>query len=212
LDKARKQGNAVMVITHHGIVEHWKGQSKLHPDYLIKDYSHVGELLASYGVRLVFSGHYHAQDITTGDFGKYGNLTDIETGSLITPPCPIRFCTIANNSLSVQSNTIIDKLHPGTDFAKESQAFVRKTIYIEAVSTLNKYFVTGNDADYIANAICSAFDAHYSGDENASLRPAFDENKLSLWARIVYSQEKYVLDGLWSDIPPADNNCTISLK
>ncbi len=212
LDKASRQGNAVIVMEHHGIVEHWDGQSKLHPDYLVQDYKHVGQLLASYQVRLAFSGHYHAQDITAGDFGQYGSLTDIETGSLITPPCPIRFCTIANNNLTVQSMTIIDKLRPGTDFAKQGQDFVTKTIYDEAITTLKKYFVSGSDADIIANAVCAAFNAHYSGDENASLRPAFDENKLSLWGRIVYSQEKYVLDGLWKDLPPADNNCTISLK
>ena len=212
LDKARKQGNAVIIMSHHGIIEHWKGQSKLHPDYLIKDYSHVGQLLASYQVKLAFTGHYHAQDITSGDFGQYGKLYDIETGSLITPPCPVRFCTITNNNLSVQSNTIIDQLRPGTNFTRESEAFVRKTIYSEAVSTLKKYFVTGSDADYIANAVSSAFVAHYNGDENASLRPAFDENKLSLWGRIVYSQEKYAIDGLWSDLSPADNNCTIPLQ
>lgn len=212
LKKAREQGTAVIVMEHHGVVEHWTGQSKLHPDYLVSDYKNVGKLLASYDVRVVFTGHYHAQDITRGDFGQYGSLYDVETGSLITPPCPIRYCTISSGSLSIRSDDIIGKIHPGTSFEKDGTAFVKKTVVGEAVATLNKYHVTGSDADYIANAVGAAFIAHYNGDENAALRPAFDENRLSIWGRIVYSQEKYVLDGLWSDLPPSDNNCVINLS
>jgi hypothetical protein len=211
LKTAKAQGKAVTVMSHHGIVEHWAGQSKLHPDYLVSDYKYIGKLLASYDVQLAFTGHYHAQDITRGDSGEYGSLYDIETGSLSTPPCPIRYCTISGGSLSIRSDDIIGEIHPGTNFEKDGEAFVRKTIVKEAVETLNKYYVGGSDADYISNAVAAAFVAHYNGDENTALRPAFDENKLSLWGRIVYSQEKYVIDGLWSDLPPSDNNCVIDL-
>ncbi|MDR0221068.1 MAG: metallophosphoesterase, partial [Lachnospiraceae bacterium] len=73
LKDAQQQGIPVMAMMHHGVVEHWEGQAKLHPDYLIEDYQHFGRLLASYDVRLVFTGHYHAQDVTQGIFagGKY---------------------------------------------------------------------------------------------------------------------------------------------
>lgn len=212
LKKANESGNAVIVMEHHGIIEHWTGQSKLHPDYLVDDYQHIGQVLASYQVQLAFTGHYHAQDITGSNFDHYGKLYDIETGSLITPPCPIRFCTISNGTLSIRSNDIIGQIHPGTNFEKDSEAFVKKTIINEAITTLNKYHVTGNDADYIANTVSAAFMAHYNGDEKAFQRPSFDENKLSLWGRIIYSQEKYVIDGLWSDLPPSDNNCEINLN
>jgi len=68
LIKAQEQDKAVMVLMHHGVVEHWKGQKKLHPDYLVEDYYHFGKLLASYNARLAFTGHYHAHDITRGNF------------------------------------------------------------------------------------------------------------------------------------------------
>jgi 3',5'-cyclic AMP phosphodiesterase CpdA len=212
LKEAEAKGNAVIVIEHHGVVEHWTGQSKLHPDYLVSDYKNVGKLLSSYNVRVAFTGHYHAQDITCGDFGQYGSLYDIETGSLATPPCPIRYCSISGGSLSVTSEKIVGEIHSGTSFAKDGETFVRETIYKEAIKTLKGYFVTGSDADYIANAVTDAFIAHYNGDENSANRPAFDENKLSLWGRLIYSQEKYVVDGLWKDIQPSDNNCVIDLN
>jgi 3',5'-cyclic AMP phosphodiesterase CpdA len=87
LKKANENKKAVIVLEHHGLVEHWIGQSKLHPEYLIPDYKRVGELMASYNVRLAFTGHYHAQDIVMSKFDNGGFLYDIETGSLITAPC-----------------------------------------------------------------------------------------------------------------------------
>jgi 3',5'-cyclic AMP phosphodiesterase CpdA len=212
LKEAKQQHKAVIVMEHHGINEHWVGQSKLHPDYLLSDYKYVSKLLSSYDVKLAFTGHYHAQDITLADNGKYGSLYDIETGSLITAPCALRTCTISGNKLAVTTDDLVGKLHPGTDFEKNANAFVEKTVYNEAYKTLKKYFVSDKDDKYISTAVSKAFIAHYSGDENPSDRSAFDENKLSLWSRIIYSQEKYVVAGLWKDLPPADNNVTLDLS
>ena len=36
LKEANENKKAVIVMQHHGIVEHWNGQSRLHPDYLIQ--------------------------------------------------------------------------------------------------------------------------------------------------------------------------------
>jgi hypothetical protein len=82
---------------------------------------------------------------------------------------------------------------------------------LEAASILKKYRVSAKDTNYIAGAVGDAFAAHYEGDENPSLRPPFDKSKLGLWGRFIYSRQKYVLDGLWEDLPPADNNVGFSL-
>ena len=211
LRAAADRNKAVMAMMHHGIVEHWNGQSKLHPDYLIDGYYDFGKFLASWDVRLAFTGHYHAQDIARGQFGdKY--IYDIETGSLITAPCPIRYIDIKNNSVQIRSTAIVDRIRPGTDFAVNADAFVKKTVMLEALGVLRKYKVPAQDADYIANAVGDAFTAHYSGDENPALRPPFDRSNLGLWGKFIYGMQKYVLDGLWEDIPPADNNTSFRVK
>ena len=211
LRTAADQNKAVMAMMHHGMVEHWKGQAKLHPDYLIEDYVNFGKFLASWNVRFGFSGHYHAQDIVLGKFSdKY--LYDIETGSLITAPCPIRYVTIKNNVMDIHSDTIVNKIHPGTDFAANAEAFVKRTVMIEAAHTFRNYKMPEKDIEQVANAAGDAFVAHYSGDENPALRPPFDSKKLGLWSRFIYSQFKYVIDGLWEDLPPEDNNVRIELK
>ena len=194
---------------HHGVVEHWKGQSKLHPDYLLSDYKYVGKFYSSYGVRLAFTGHYHAQDITLEDNGSQGFIYDVETGSLITTPCSVRYCSIADNSFTVKTVHLIDSY--STDFQAYANAFVKKTIYNEAYKTLIGYHVSTKDADYISNTVAEAYIAHYNGDENPSERVVLDKSKLSLWSRVIYSQYQYVIDGLWQDITPADNNVSFSL-
>ncbi|NTW28860.1 MAG: metallophosphoesterase [Coriobacteriia bacterium] len=211
LGKAQASGKTVVCMMHHGVVEHWKGQGKLHPDYLVEDYPYVGKLLASYGVRLVFTGHYHAQDIARADYGDSGFIYDVETGSLATAPCPVRYCAISKGTVEIVSTDMVARLKPGTDFTAEAAAFVRKTIMTEAVSVLRGYRVSEADSSYIADYVASAFMAHYNGDEKTEAMPAFDSGKLSLWGKIIYSQERYVIEGLWHDLSPADNTVTLSL-
>jgi len=210
LGEAAKQGKAVLALMHHGVVEHWDGQSKLHPDYLVADYKHFGEFLASYNVKIVFTGHYHAQNIAQASFGEK-TLFDVETGSLVTYPCPIRYCEIKDGAFTVSTDTIGDKLRPGTDFAEKAEAFVKQTVMLEAKNTLLQYRVSEQDADIIADAVGDAFAAHYSGDADAALRTYVDTGKLSLWGRIVYSTQRYVLDGLWAVSTLPDNDASFRL-
>ena len=210
LQAAAGQNKAVMAMLHHGIVEHWKGQARLHPDYLINDYAGFGKFLASWNVRLAFTGHYHAQDISLAQFGDK-HIYDIQTGSLVTTPCPIRYINIQDNVMQIRTETIADKIYPNTDFVDNARTFVKRTIMYEAMRALKKYKVSDKDADYIANAVGDAFVAHYDGDENPNLRPSFDASKLGLWGHFIYYHQKYVLDGLWTDLPPADNNVSLGL-
>ena len=209
---AQKNEVAVVAMMHHGAVEHWDGQRKLHPKYLIEDYARFGEVLASYGVRIIFTGHYHAQDITRGKYENGGYLYDVETGSLVTAPCPIRFCKIEGNAFKVETKTIVDSFRPGTDFADGANAFVKQTVALEALKTLESYMVKGLDADIISNAVGDAFVAHYYGDEDPNMRPELDKSRLSVWGRFILFMQQYVLDGLWVDLEPADNNASFSLN
>ena len=211
LAKANQSSKAVIVMEHHSVAEHWTGQSTLHPDYLVQDYKYVGKLLASYYVRLVFTGHYHAQDITLAEFNGSGRIYDIETGSLITDPCPMRYCTITGNTLNTTAKTLVGELRPGTDFEKLADQFLSDTIEREAYSTLIRYHVPQKDAHTIARYVSAGFVAHYKGDEDVAKKPDFDESKLGLWSLAVYTTKKYVVDGLWEDLPPADNNVTLKL-
>ncbi|MFB0919718.1 MAG: metallophosphoesterase [Oscillospiraceae bacterium] len=209
LTQAQEQGKAVILLEHHGVVEHWKGQSKLHPDYLLSDYKYNGKFYSSYGVRLAFTGHYHAQDISYENNGDDGFIYDTETGSLSTPPCSFRYCTIKDNSITMKSTYLIDGY--SAEFKTEALDFVKKTIYNEAYKTLKKYHVSDADTNYLANVIASAYVEHYNGNENKAEKITVDTGKLNLWGKIVYSQYAYVIKGLTNDLPPDDTDCAFSL-
>lgn len=211
LRDGRTQGKAIICMMHHGVVEHWDGQGKLHPEYLVEDYPWVGELLASYGVRVVFTGHYHAQDVARADYGKGIFLYDVETGSLATAPCPVRYCELDGNRLDVRSTMLVDALRPGTDFGAQARAFVLATIASEAFDVSRGYWVSEDDSDYIASKVAPAFVAHYNGDEDPADKPVIDTGELSLWGRFIWSQQRYVVDGLWADVEPADNDVALEL-
>ena len=211
LREAASNNKAVIAMMHHGVVEHWKGQKKLHPDYLIQEFVSFGSFLASWDVRAVFTGHYHAQDIARAEYNEKV-IYDIETGSLVTAPCPMRYVEIKDNSLNIRTETIVDKIYPWTNFAHNATAFVKKTVMLEAENILRRFKVSENDIAVIADAVGDAFVAHYSGDENPALQKKIDTYKLGLWGRIVFGQQQYVIDGLWKDLKPVDNNVKIQFK
>ena len=207
---AAAKNKAVIAMAHHGVVEHWKGQAKLNPDFLLEDYRRFGKFFADNNVRFVFTGHYHAQDIAAARFGD-NVIYDIETGSLSAAPCPIRYLEFKDKALHIRTQTIADKVRPGTDFAANADAFIKKNYRIAAERILARVKVNKKDRDYIAGAIADAFAAHANGDENPALRPAFDRSRLGPWGRFISWSQQYVLDGLWTNIPPADNDTVIEL-
>jgi len=208
LRSAEDHNKAVIAMMHHGVVEHWKGQRKLHPNYLIQDYVGFGNYLASWNVRAVFTGHYHAQDITHSENNKK-IIYDVETGSLVTAPCPVRYVDIKNNIMNIRTETIVDKIHPETDFASNAMSFVKETIKLEEASILKRFNMSESDIDIIADAVGDAFTAHYNGNENNFLQKKIEKDKLSLWGHFVLAQHKYIINGLWDDINPSDNNARI---
>jgi calcineurin-like phosphoesterase family protein len=212
LEKAAVQKIAVMAMIHHGVIEHWNGQGKLHPDYLVEDYPNFNRFLASYGVRLAFTGHYHGQDIALADYGQAGFIYDIETGSLVTPPCPMRFCHIQNNIIRISSVNLIDNLGPGSAFSEEANAFMLKSLEYEIINTLRNYLVSDRDSALLANYIALAFVAHSLGNEDPSRKPQFNPKELSLWGRFIYSRQTKMIDNLWTNNPPEDLNVSLDLS
>ena len=59
-------------------------------------------LLSNGGVGTVFTGHFHANDITQGTPSTSARaLFDIETGSAVTYPCPYRVVDVSDDSLGI---------------------------------------------------------------------------------------------------------------
>lgn len=215
LTKAANENKAVMVMMHHGIVEHYPGQEKNYGEYIVDDYEKVAELLAKYNARLVFTGHNHAQDITVERFPETAKFVfDIETGSLVTYPCPYRVLSIdAAQKATIRTERVTKiRSHP-TDFPQYGQAYLESGIAGIASRTIQKFGIDAAEADGLGGQVAKAFVAHYSGDEKLPAgQVAISAEGLSGRAKLVVNNRKDLLEGMWADLEPQDNNITIDLK
>jgi 3',5'-cyclic AMP phosphodiesterase CpdA len=218
LAAARSQGKYVIGLMHHGLLEHYTGQKTLFPEYVLDDYQDVSQLFASYGMKVVFTGHYHAQDVVKASFSE-GSLYDIETGSVVTYPCPYRLLTLeTNGTLAITSHAITNIAYNlgGVPFPTYASNYLHTGLIGIATYMLMSppYNLPPATAQFLAPAMADAFVAHYQGDEiPAAISP-------QTWGIINYLLSQpdpmsqmmaYTLLSLFSDLPPADNHLTIDL-
>lgn len=212
LIKANEEEKAIMVVMHHGIVEHYEGNEKFYPEYILENYKKIGKMFAFYNVRLVFTGHYHANDIT---FYKYEDgkfLYDVETGSLVTAPSPYRFVSISNNNAYIKTRHI-KKIPSRNDFLDYSKEYIENGLETLAKDMMNSYKVKQKDQNLLAPYVSKAFIAHYKGDESASniTEQLPSSKELGIMGKIVLLNRKNLILGIWRDLPPADNDITLNL-
>lgn len=118
LEEANSKDILVMGMMHHGLVEHMPYQSTFMPDYLIDNWQSNAEILADNGLKVIFTGHFHSNDITLLTTPKGNRIFDIETGSLAGYPFPYRVMTLENNKLNIESY-FIDSILNNRNLQKE---------------------------------------------------------------------------------------------
>ena len=205
---AKQQHMQVFAMMHHNLIEHYTGQSQLDPGYVIDDYVNVANTLMDAGLKIIFTGHYHASDISS--YEHNGNkLFDIETGSLVTAPIPYRIVKWENNKLETTTklvSSINAALPGGLSFTDYSNAFLS--------GHLDGYFnyylsnVLGAPAplaSYAAPLFRNGIMAHFAGDEKL---PPDQQAKIAELAGLS-QQLAGIVTTLWTDPGEKDNNTNI---
>jgi len=213
LAEAKSKNITVLGMMHHGIVEHFTGQETLDPGYVTDHWETNSDALADAGLRFMFTGHYHANDITMRKTINNNELFDIETGSLVTPPSPYRIIRMDLNNICIDTKhiTSINSFLPlGLNFVTYSNIFMSGHVdeiftYMLSSAPYNIPLVT---AMMIAPRFKNAVVAHYAGDEHIS---ADEQAKDDLVGQMV-PMLGIVLHNLWTDLPPADNQYCISIR
>ena len=217
LRQAAARGKAVIAMMHHGVIEHYHSQAKHFPQYVVENHEKVARMLAAYGVRVVFTGHYHAQDITLERWEDGRVLYDVETGSLVTYPCPGRMVTIRSGKMRIVSGHV-EQLPSFADRGEDFSAYARKTAF-DGIAVIATEIMTGlgmkrQEAEELSGQTAAAFVAHYAGDERftgGSKEEMLRLHGLSLMGRIVVGSRKDLVYGLWNDKEPPDNEIIIDL-
>jgi predicted phosphodiesterase len=208
---ADKNGKKMIAFMHHGVLEHYKGQERFYGEYIVDDYKKVSKRFAELGINLVFTGHYHAQDITMQQWKNGDFIFDIQTGSLVTYPTPVREILIQNSLMKVQSHFIEKTTGHPENFTAFSREYVHSGIAGIAENTLISYKLKPEDANRLSGQIADAFVAHYQGDEVVPDK-YLDVSGINLWGRIIILVKRKLIVGLYNDLIPEDNHVVIDLE
>ncbi|MFT3934887.1 MAG: metallophosphoesterase [Chitinophagaceae bacterium] len=205
---AKMQHVQVFAMMHHNLIEHYTGQSQLDPGYVVDDWQTVADTLIQAGLKVIFTGHYHANDISSYTY-KGNKLFDIETGSLVTAPIPYRMITLKGDRLDIKTNTvqsIAAALPHGVSFPEYSNAFLSQHLdgYFNYFLT-NAFGAPQDLAAFAAPMFRNGIMAHFAGDESI---PA-DQQQLIQQLAGFSPQLAGIVTTLWTDTGEIDNNTVL---
>ena len=212
---ANAAGKRILGMMHHGLVEHFYGQATLFADYVVQDWDSVSNLLADAGLEVVFTGHFHAQDIVGKTTSAGNRIYDVETGSLVTWPCPVRFLDLNGNQLSVTGYPLenVNYNTGGLPFQDYAYNYLVNgmPLIIQTMLMQPPYNLPDSIAQLLEPALTASIVAHYAGDE---ANPPM-QVQLAIFLLMSDPQTAYlgtVLDSLWNDPAPADWVTTLNLS
>lgn len=217
LAAAQQQGIRVLAMMHHGLVEHFTGQTLLFADFVIQDRTALAKLLSDGGVTVVFTGHFHANDITQFVGPEQTRpIFDIETGSTVTYPCPYRVVDLASDTLTVTTKhvTSIDyDLGGKPDFPTLARDNLRLGLE-ELIARLVQsppYSLSAERAATLSPWLADGLLAHYVGDEVMPAEVSAEVQSLATTTSLYEQLAGVMLQSIWTDLPPPDNDVTINL-
>lgn len=153
--EAKKRNDVVFLLSHHGYIPHFVKEPELLKEYLLNEWNknsydgkRPAEAFADLGVSYVFTGHMHAQDIAKVKSTQGNTIYDIETGSTVTYPCPIRHLELNNaiateipeHDLDVKTELIKNVTY--TDFDKKDTTIENLTEFAKG-TVINKDLIVG---------------------------------------------------------------------
>jgi hypothetical protein len=221
LQEVRAKQKFVLGFLHHSILEHYTGEEQLFPEYIVDNYQNISKQFSDNGMQVVFTGHYHAQDITLSDFGSGTDFYDIETGSLVTYPCPVRFMTLSTQYALAITSQFVQQISFDTGtktFPEYAHDYLLSGMQTIAYNLLvgpkasGGFGFSDSVAAMLAPQFALAFSAHYSGDEKPDTQTVSTIQSYLNSPNPDLVQMGQYLKAFWTDLPPQDNTLTIQLN
>jgi predicted MPP superfamily phosphohydrolase len=212
---ARLQGKTVIGMMHHGIIEHLTGQAQFYPEYLLNNWQTVAQQLADNGLQVMFTGHFHANDVTKRDFAG-SQLYDIETGSLVSYALSYRTVTFDLSARLLTLNTSrVDSIpsHPA-DFTSYAYATLLDGFTRLTKNTLSDYpyGLTEPLLSSVTARLVAGLMAHSVGSEAPDLATLGALMTMQGSQDPATQQLGSALAALWNDLPPADSAVSVRLS
>ncbi len=220
LEEAREKGKTVIAMMHHGLVEHLIGHGAFIPEALIEDWDAIGRKLASAGMNVIFTGHYHTQNITRRRWDPETFIVEIQTGSLVNYPVPLRVVDFDMGKAEMDVQSLFVKDIPREQYPDEFccfAAFAKDFSYTHkrdfAVTQLtDRYDLTPAEIEWFATMLTDATMAHFAGDEAMPIEVLLEIFDHYNSGNPDVAEIAQILISLYSDLPPQDNDAVIRLK
>lgn len=220
LDAAKKEKKNVIAMMHHGIVEHLVGQGAFLPEFLIEEWDTIGHELASTGMNVIFTGHYHTQNITRRQWEDGTAMVEIQTGSLLNYPVPMRIVDfdVRQREMDVTSLFVADLprgAYPDRFCCFEAFAhdFTHDGVSSQVLREMTaRYGFSPKQMELFAPMLTKATMAHFAGNERPAWRDFSDALKMAESAEDDISEVGLILLSLYNDLPPSDNETVIELN
>ena len=164
--KAIKEDKAIIGVLHHSLLEHYEGQQRYFSKYIVDDFKNLSKQFATQNMKIIFTGHHHAQDIVKKEFEDNSFIYDIETSSLIGFPNAYRIIKINKyNEMIIQSKYVKEIPSYNGVLSNYTKNYVKEKIKNIAQEKLEGYYLNDNNLDKISDKAADAMMAHYQGNE-----------------------------------------------
>ena len=208
LHEAQQKGVRVLGMMHHGLVEHMPFQSEFFSEYLIEDWKSKADSLADAGLNIIFTGHFHSNDITLHTSPSGNVIYDVETASLSQYPFAYRIMNLNDSTLSIESR-FIKSTPTNSNLEEEYRNKLQAMTERVAENRLNNLGVPmpPHLKAIVKDMIVKLYIAHVKGDEVVDSEMM---GIIELFASLLgneIQEEDYIFD-----FPPADNNLLIDLE
>lgn len=104
--EAKKQNKQLLPMMHWSLLEHIPFQKLAFPSYVLNNPDSIRNELADAGVKFIFTGHFHANDIKKHVSPQNNKIYDIATGATISYPYSIRLIELGNNKMDIKTKYI----------------------------------------------------------------------------------------------------------
>ena len=208
LHEAKEKGISVLGMMHHGAVEHMPYQDAFFPDYLVEDWQQQADKLADAGLNVIFTGHFHANDISLHTSPAGNRIYDVETAGLAQYPFGYRIMRLHGNELSIDTR-FVTSIPGNPDFENESRRRLEAVTRRVAQSRLNKPEIPISEEvkTALTDLIVQLNLMHVRGDEKAD--PGM-KRAISMFASMMGTEAD--MESFAFDFPPQDNKVVIRLN
>lgn len=206
LKEAKEKRVEVIGMMHWGLTEHIMYQSMIFKDYLVDDWKRLANLFADNGMKAVFTGHFHSNDITAFKSENGNTIYDVETGTLAAYPFSYRYVDLDKEGMSIVTKNITTIPENPELAEKDKQRMLELSTKL-AKGKLGKfgYSLSDETSALFANVLGQIFVRHAYGDEVIDGALVDSINKLS------QSMDSPIdINEIQLDFPPADNNLRIN--